>query len=82
MEIDQNKMSKHLNKLAEPIDFGKLEKLGLLSKEGAWYRVPNVHSLPEHVSLKIKEVVQDSKGTKAKFDDASKFAKLAKKLGK
>ena len=67
-------------KLAKPVDFEKLEKSGLLIKEGAWYRVPNIHKLPKYVRVKVKEIAQDKKGTKVKLEKAKRFEKLAKKF--
>jgi len=69
-------------KLAEPVDFADLEKKGVLIKAGAWYRVPDFRKLPEHVSAKVREIAQDSKGVKVKLDKATQFDKLARKFEK
>lgn len=65
--------------LAKPIDFEKLETLGILTKVGAWYRIHKMKELPKHASDKIYEIAQDSRGTKVKFRkplNASKTSKL------
>lgn len=68
--------------LAQPIDFADLEKRGIISRTGAWYRLHKAGDLPEHVSRKIYEIAQDAKGVKVKFEKASKFEKLLKKFEK
>ncbi|MBM9605933.1 hypothetical protein [Desulfopila inferna] len=75
-------LAEEARELAKPVDFEKLEKEGLLIKEGAWYRVPNMHKLPKHVRVKVKEISHDKKGTKVKLEKASKFDKSAKKFNK
>lgn len=71
-----------VNELAQPVDFDELESKGVLSKEGAWYRIHKMSELPEHARLKISQLAQDERGVKAKFSKASRFEKLAVKLGK
>jgi hypothetical protein len=53
--------------LSEPIDFDQLARDGLLKKVGAWYEVPNIHLLPEHVTVQIVEVSSGPKGARVKF---------------
>jgi hypothetical protein len=67
-------------KLAQPIDFQDLERRGLISKAGAWYRVHK--AVPEHVSRKIRAMTQDAKGLKVKFEEAAKYEKLRDKFQK
>jgi hypothetical protein len=52
--------------LAEPVDFEALEREGILTKSGAWYRVQNLRALPASVRRKIRDLSQDSKGLKAR----------------
>jgi len=74
------KIRRELEILAQPIDFVALEKSGIISKAGAWYRlhVP-IFKLPDHLDAKIREVSYDSKGTKVKFYNTSRAEKLLKK---
>ena len=71
-----------LEKLVEPIDFSELERRGIVSKAGAWYRVHNWKALPEHASRKIRELAEDSKGIKVKFEKGVErtAAKLLRQL--
>lgn len=39
--------------LSQPIDFADLQRRGVLSKEGAWYRVLDLWGLPENAAKKI-----------------------------
>jgi hypothetical protein len=67
--------------LSQPIDFADLERRGILSKEGAWYRVSDLWDLPEHASHRIREVVVDAHGSKVRF--ATRGVKtLAKRVEK
>ena len=75
-------LSTELVDLAEPIDFPGLEKQGVISKAGAWYRVHKMESLPRHATKKIVELAQDSKGLKVKFSSSVKFERIAKKVAK
>jgi hypothetical protein len=67
-------------KLAQPIDFAELERRGVISKAGNWYRVHNFHGLPEHATKKIYELVEDRNGIKVKFANPSRAAKMLKRL--
>jgi len=42
--------------LETPIDFDRLVADGVLERKGAWWRVLDLHRLPEHASLRINEV--------------------------
>ena len=74
-------LQKTVQELARPIEFAELEASGVLTKAGAWYRVNRVQDLPVHASRKIVELAQDKNGLKVKFEKASKYERLAKKLG-
>lgn len=63
--LDELKRQKKL--LSEPIDFEQLGRDGLLKKVGAWYEVPNIHLLPDHVRAQIVEVSSGPKGARVKF---------------
>jgi len=67
-------------RLAKPVDYADLEKRGILSKAGAWYRVLKPADLPEHVTCKMHEMAWDSKGMKVKFSGIRGAQRLAKKL--
>jgi|CXWL01.1.fsa_nt_gi hypothetical protein len=53
--------------LSQPLDLKHLLAQGILVKAGAYYRVRNIHELPEHVASRIVEIVRDAKGSKVKF---------------
>jgi hypothetical protein len=48
--------------LATPIDFTKLEKAGVIKKQGAWFKVTNMKILPEYASRQIRSIKIDSRG--------------------
>ena len=48
--------------LETPIDFDRLVADGVLERNGAWWRVLDMHSLPEHAGLRIN-AVQVTTGT-------------------
>lgn len=49
-------------KLATPIDFEKLEKEGIIEKQGAWFKIKNLKAIPEHASRQIRSIKTDGKG--------------------
>jgi hypothetical protein len=66
---------------ATPIDFEALIAKGLIVKDGAWYRVPDLKALPKDVSRKIKTVEPGPTGPRVKFQAVTKRAiNLAKRL--
>lgn len=71
-----------VNELARPVDFDELESQGILTKEGAWYRIHKMDELPKHASSKVTQFAHDARGVKAKFSKASRFEKLAAKFSK
>jgi hypothetical protein len=79
---DPDKLLKRLVRgtrmLSQPIDFADLQRRGILSKDGAWYRVSNLWDLPEHAAKKIYELERDSGGFRVRFTDASEYEELAK----
>lgn len=80
LEIEDVK--KQINLIAQPINFEELEKSGQLVKDGAWFRVKNIHLLPEHVVAKINPntIVTDKKGMKVKLTRYKQAEKLQNKL--
>jgi hypothetical protein len=80
--LDRTALLELTKTLAQPVDFADLEKRGVISKAGAWYRLHKPELLPEHASRKIYVMEQDAKGVKVKFEKASKFAKLQKQFEK
>ena len=68
--------------LSQPIDFADLQRGGILSKDGAWYRVSNLWDLPEHAAQKINKIVHDPKGFRVTLYSASRYEKIAKRLEK
>ena len=69
-------------KLADPVDFKGLESRGLISKEGAWYRVQDFNTLPFHVKAEVSEVCHDDHGTKVVFKNSPDFDKYARQFRK
>lgn len=69
--IDKKEMTKKLAEsvqaFAEPIDFDKLLKDGLLIQKGKSYYVPDIKALPEKVSKRIKEAVPTKNGLRITF---------------
>jgi hypothetical protein len=49
-------------KLATPVNFVELEKNGIIEKKGAWYKIKNIKTLPEHASKQIRSIRVDDKG--------------------
>lgn len=66
--------------LAEPVDFKALEDEGVLTKEGAWYRIHDFDALPERVLRKAHALTQDSKGVKIKLRKAERLTAIARKF--
>ena len=67
------------------IDFNELQRQGHVSKERTWFRLRNIHELPDYVALRLSELENDSKGVKVKFTSESerkRAAKLVQKLEK
>jgi hypothetical protein len=77
---DLKKIAILVRKLAWPVDFEKLERQGLLEKRGAWYIVPDIQMLPEHVTLKISEMKQSQGKVMVKIKKASSFGRLPEKF--
>lgn len=48
--------------LATPIDFAELEKIGIIEKQGAWFKVKNLKALPAHASRQVRSIKTDGKG--------------------
>ena len=67
--------------LATPINFAALERSGVISKAGAWYRLHKpLRELPAHVSRKIREMKPSPQGPLVKFDNKTAGAeRLLKK---
>jgi hypothetical protein len=82
LEGERKKFVSEVAKVAQPVDFSDLERRGVISKAGAWYRVHDWSALPAHVTCKIYEVANDSKGTKVKITSAFKTQRFAKKMEK
>ncbi|QQX57448.1 hypothetical protein [Pseudomonas chlororaphis] len=83
--MDNEEMAREIAKsahaFADPIDFEKLVKDGLLIKKGKSFYAPDLEALPEVVSRRIKEVVSTKNGLRVTFYKESKsLKKLAGKL--
>lgn len=79
----ENKTLDVLRKISKHIDFKTLQEQGLLVKEGAWYRVRNIHELSDQVTLQISEMESDPrKGLRVKFVTDAQRKKAAKSLAK
>lgn len=75
------KLAESAQAFAEPIDFDKLLKDGLLIKNGRSYYAPNINALPEKVSARIKEVVPTKNGLRVTFyKEGNSMKKLAERL--
>lgn len=63
--------------LATPIDFTKLEKAGVIKKQGAWFKVASIKTLPEYASRQIREIKTDGGGNcYVKFPKSWKRAQM------
>ena len=62
MDISKKRLHKELQSMVDPIDFKALEEAGIMSKVGAWYKVSNVHKLPDNVRSKVIETKGDRQG--------------------
>lgn len=79
----RQQISSGIDSLADPVDYSDLEKRGIISKVGAWYRVyVPVPDLPERIRKRISCVATDLKGVKVKFVSESKIQRSVKKLKK
>jgi len=58
--------------MSQPLDLENLMARGLITKAGAWYRVSNIHALPENARLQINRFERDSRGLKVQFLHMSK----------
>jgi len=68
---------------SEEIDFESLERDGVLTKEGAWYRVLKWSLVPENVRKRVTAMSDDKKGFKVKFSKPTKkMQQLAAKFQK
>jgi hypothetical protein len=69
--MDEKEMTKKLAEsvqaFAEPIDFDKLLKDGLLIQKGKSYYAPDIKALPEKVANRIKEIVPTKNGLRVTF---------------
>ncbi len=83
LATDLRKIGAEVEKLAKPLDLDALERSGLVEKTGAWYAVPNLNQLPEHVRVKVSEIKTDKNGrVLVKFKKSSDFDRIAKKFKK
>jgi hypothetical protein len=83
--MDEEEMTKKLAEsvqaFAEPIDFDKLLKDGLLIQKGRSYYAPDINALPEKVSKRIKEAVPTKNGLRVTFyKQHNSMQKLAERL--
>jgi hypothetical protein len=69
-----------VEKLAQPLDLVELEREGVISKTGAWYRVQDWKALPEHARLKVREFSIEKHSTAAKVKFAKGLEKTATKI--
>lgn len=83
--MDNEEMAREIAKsaqaFAEPIDFERLIKEGLLIKKGRSFYVPDLKALPEKVSKRIKVATPTKDGLRVTFHKESKsLKKLAQSL--
>lgn len=86
MDAKQEQMKADIRQLIEewsqPIDFDQLAASGILTREGAWYRVHRYTELPDSVRRRIGSTAHDKRGIKVKFSKLTKSTlNMAKKLG-
>lgn len=67
--------------LSQPIDFAALQRRGVISRVGTWYRLHKpLRDLPEHVCKKIRVLESDAKRIKVKFyNPARRFKEMAQR---
>ena len=83
--MDDEEMAREIAKsaqaYAEPIDFDKLIKDGLLIKKGRSFYAPDLKTLPEKVSKRIKSAMLTKDGLRVTFHKESKaLKKIAEQL--
>ena len=72
--ITEDELWQALEDAAKPIDFDALIAEGIIEKDGAWYKVPNMKALPQHASRKIKTIKTGPKGIRVQFRAPTKGA--------
>jgi hypothetical protein len=60
--ISKDKLIALAKKLATPVNFTKMENIGIIEKQGAWFKVKNMKDLPEYASRQIRSIKIDSRG--------------------
>lgn len=75
------KIAESAQAFAEPIDFEKLIKEGILIIKGRSFYVQDIHHLPKKVSKRIKQAVPTKNGIRVTFHkESKKLKKLASQL--
>lgn len=75
------KIAESAQAFAEPIDFEKLLKEGILTIKGRSYYVQDIHQLPQKVSKRIKQATPTKNGIRVTFHKESKrLKKIANQL--
>ena len=75
------KLAESAQAFAEPIDFDKLLKDGLLIQHGKSYYAPDINALPEKLAKRIKNATPTKNGLKVTFyKERKSMQKLAEQL--
>jgi hypothetical protein len=68
--------------LAQPLDIGDLEGKGILIRNGDWYEVARAADLPEHVAVKIRDIVNKNGKLLVQLPHSAKASQaIAERMG-
>ena len=62
--------------LAQPVDVNALQRQGVLIRRGDWYEIVRPSELPEHVTIKLREVRNESGRLIAQLPCSSKASQV------
>jgi hypothetical protein len=81
--INRDEYIQKIIEFSEEIDFESLERDGVITKEGAWYRVHKWSLVPENARKRVTAMNDDKRGFKVKFSKPTKkLQQLAAKFQK
>lgn len=68
--------------LAQPLDIGDLERQRILIRNGDWYEVARSADVPEHVAVKIRDIVNKDGKLLVRLPRSAKASKaIAERMG-
>lgn len=83
LPLTREELEREVDTFTKPVDLDAFISKGLIAKRGAWYYVPNMHKLPNHVRQKISEVKTAPDGKPlVKFYSSASIARAATKAAK